>query len=202
MHKIITQKLGALERDMSFAKASLNENQKRCYNPKNFGDDFEGAELVLYYKGVYVRAKDVTKIQKTLAAKNINITLATLKRLIADESRWDELWLLDIETHYINRLHDAPHFPYYISTRGDLLKLNLTKIMSNPRTSSVEVVIDEYYWTINRGRQIITTFTSKKKIEEGRKLFFRNGIYTDCGIDNVTLSSYNNVDGETVEWDE
>lgn len=53
--------------------------------------------------------------------------------------------MLDIETHYINRLYAAPEFPYYISTRGDLLKLNLTKLMPNPRTSKVEVVIDGFY---------------------------------------------------------
>ena len=64
------------------------------------------------------------------------------------------------------------------------------------------MVIDGFYWSINRGRQVITTFTSKKEIEEGRKLFFRNGIYTDCGIDNVELASYNIVDGQIVEWDE
>lgn len=195
-------KLEALERDMSFVKVSLVENQKRSYNPKDFGDDFEGAELVLYYKGVYVRAKDATKIQKTFAAHGVNVSLSTLKRMIDDENRWDELWMLDIETHYINRLYAAPKFPYYISTRGDLLKLNLTKLMPNPRTSNVEVIIDGFYWDINRGRQVITTFTSKKEIEEGRKLFFRNGIYTDCGIDNVALSSYNTVDGQIIEWGE
>lgn len=87
MFKIIMKKLEALERDMSFVKASLVENQKRCYNPKDFGDDFEGAELVLYYKGIYVRAKNATKIQKTLAAHGVDVSLSTLKRLIDDESR-------------------------------------------------------------------------------------------------------------------
>lgn len=192
MWKLTISKLNKIEKEQKQIAEYIMNLQPQCYYPQDYITDFSGTEMVVVINGIYIRAKEAVKIQKILEARNISLTTATIKRILETPERWDELWVHGVEIHYIKKLEGLEDFPYYITTRGDLIKLNLTRMKASFEYSITSFIHNGETFVLNRARQVIKAFTNEKEIGEDRKIFFVNGKYSDCNISNVRIQDYKN----------
>lgn len=157
----------------------------------DIGDEilnWEGVAPILKYNGVYYKKDRTIGLSKVLAANGVKMSSDTLKTIMGDRKRWDELWGLGIQTHYIKK--SSLSGEYYICTDGVFFKKE-RPLKNKMNNSYISIRINGEPSDVNRAKEVLKEF--RYEITED-KIFWNNGLFGDCGLDNVREKDYKNSD--------
>jgi len=161
----------------------LVEVRPKFYNPYDYIRVEDSFETLLCYKGVYFKSTTLAALGRTMARVGVEIDSRTLKRLMEDQNRWNELWALGIETVVGKQAKSGR----WVCSDGNFLKSNLSVYINNPKSSSIymkDANSDEEY-IYNRANWVYSIFIDPEFDINDGVIFFTDKTYTNCAVYNL-----------------
>lgn len=158
----------------------LIEVQPKFYSPYEYIKVKDNFELLLCHRGVYYKSSNLAALCRTLARHHIDIDSRTLRRLMDNPDRWNEIWGLGVETVVGKRTESGR----WICSDGNFLKSNLSRYITSPKHSTIYLT-DAFTGeeeSFNRAEWVYWTFINPDY--EGT-IYFTDGNYTNCAVYNL-----------------
>ena len=156
----------------------------KWYDPAPLIIKWDNVIPVWRYNGIYYKVK--SKLLGAMGDKAWG--LAAFNSITSNPDRIDELWTRGVQPEYIKFIEAIN---LYVCTSGDLLHKNLSILGHSTTISGMEVTFEGEEYLVDRAKSVMEEFRGEK-LDEGRTMFFRDGMFGNCRIDNLLVPNSSN----------
>lgn len=184
-----------LKKDIEDLKKELRferiHDRLECFRPIDYREhiktDLSKLEIIWKYNKGYYKESDLSALHDMAISKGYKKTKQAFKTMLKNPDRQKEFWIYNIQLIYVVFI---PELNYYLTCEGNILTKNsLTKIKYNPYNSEGFLYLDGEKIVFNRAAFVFNRFLltdNEEKIDYDR-IFYFDGFYGNCGVDNLTL---------------